>query len=222
MKSIGFGKTILPIVFRPIKNMQPILKTIIFLYNLLMTATLLFNIQKMAQQKSLMVRWHGARTVSMLSATILHCVKDSSIYYVLSSVPNTTRGQLRSYVYKQPGDPFTTYEMFIFSVQQKTSVKVNTPIIDFYQAPLLYWTKDNTKFYYEKNDRGHQRYRMIEVDVVNGNTKNIIDEQTKTFIYDDRIYLRYLQATDEFIWTSEKDGWQHIYLIDAINRETKK
>lgn len=142
-------------------------------------------------------------------------VKDSNIYYVLSSVPNTTRGQLRSYAYKQPGDPFTTYEMFIFPVQQKSPLKVNTPIIDFYDAPLLYWTKDNSHFYYEKLDRGHQRYRMIEVDLTNGTTKNIIDEQTKTFIYDDRMYVRYLQATDEFIWTSEKDGWQHIYLMDA-------
>ncbi|HEY5405817.1 MAG TPA: prolyl oligopeptidase family serine peptidase [Ginsengibacter sp.] len=148
-------------------------------------------------------------------------VKDSSIYYVLSSVPNTTRGQLRSYEYKQPGDPFTTYEMFIFTVQQNTSTKVNTPIIDFYEAPLLYWTKDNRHFYYEKVDRGHQRYRMIEVDVANGNTRNIIDEQTKTFIYDDRIYVRYLQATNEFVWTSEKDGWRHIYLVDAINGTQK-
>ena len=148
-------------------------------------------------------------------------VKDSSIYYVLSSLPNTTRGQLRSYEYKQPGDPFTTYEMFIFPVQQKNQIKVNTPIIDFYEAPLLYWTKDNKHFYYEKPDRGHQRYRMIEVDVASGSTRNIIDEQTKTFIYDDRIYLRYLQATNEFIWTSEKDGWRHIYLVDAITGAIK-
>lgn len=148
-------------------------------------------------------------------------VKDSNVYYVLSSVPGTTRGQLRSHPYKQPGDPFTTYEMFIYSVEKKSSIKVNTPIIDFYDAPLLYWKKDNTRFYYEKIDRGHQRYRMIEVNVANGSTKNIIDEQTKTFIYDDRIYTHYLPATNEFIWTSEKDGWRHIYLIDALTGNQK-
>ncbi|HEX5152468.1 MAG TPA: DPP IV N-terminal domain-containing protein [Parafilimonas sp.] len=148
-------------------------------------------------------------------------VKDSNIYYVLSSVPNTTRGQLKSYEYKQPGDPFTTYEMFIFPVQQNNAVKVNTPIIDFYDAPLLYWTKDNTHFYYERIDRGHQRYRLIEVDVTDGNTKNIIDEKTKTFIYDNRIYAYHLSSTNEFIYTSEKDGWQHIYLIDALTGTQK-
>lgn len=148
-------------------------------------------------------------------------VEDSSVYYVLSSVPGATRGQLRSHPYKQPGDPFTTYEMFIFSVEKKATIKVTTPIIDFYDAPLLYWTKDNAHFYYEKVDRGHQRYRMIEVDVADGTTKNIIDEQTKTFIYDDRIYTHYMPATNEFIWTSEKDGWRHIYLLDALTGTQK-
>ena len=149
-------------------------------------------------------------------------VEDSNVYYVLSSVPGTTRGQLRSHPYKQPGDPFTTYEMFVYSVEKKSSIKVNTSIIDFYDAPLLYWTKENAHFYYEKVDRGHQRYRMIEVNVADGSTKNIIDEQTKTFIYDDRIYTHYMPGTNEFIWTSEKDGWQHIYLIDALTGAQKK
>ncbi len=142
-------------------------------------------------------------------------VEDSSIHYVLSSVPGTTRGQLKSYAYKQPGDPFTTYEMYIFPVQQATAVKVNTPIIDFFDAPRLHWTKDNSHFYYEKADRGHQRFRIIEVDVANGNTRTIVDEQTKTFIYTNRIYTCYLPQTAEILWTSEKDNWRHIYLVDA-------
>ncbi len=142
-------------------------------------------------------------------------VTDSSIYYVLSSVPGTTRGQLRSYEYKQPGDPFTTYEMYVFPVTQATPVKVTTPIIDFFDAPLLHWTRDNSHFFYEKVDRGHQRFRIIDVNVQNGDTRTIVDEQTKTFIYTNLIYTHYLPQTNEILWTSEKDGWRHIYLVDA-------
>jgi len=148
-------------------------------------------------------------------------VVDSNNYHIVTSVPGTTRGQLKSYAYKQPGDPFTTYEMFVFSVPKRNSIKVNTPIRDFYDAPYLFWTKDRTHFYYEKIDRGHQRYRLIEVNVANGQTRNILDEQTKTFIYDDRIFTQYLAETSEFIHTSEENGWQHIYLIDAVNGKQK-
>ena len=142
-------------------------------------------------------------------------VEDSSVYYVLSSVPGTTRGQLRSQPYKQPGDPFTTYEMFVFPVQQTAPIKVNTPVIDFFDAPLLHWTKDNSHFYYEKVDRGHQRFRIIEVNAQNGSSRTIVDEQTKTFIYTNQIFTYYLPQTNEILWTSEKDNWRHIYLVDA-------
>ncbi len=148
-------------------------------------------------------------------------VEDSAVYYVLSSVTGTTRGQLKSHPYKQPGDSFTTYEMYIFPVQKQASVKVNTPIIDFFDAPRLYWAKDNTHFYYEKVDRGHQRFRIIDVDLASGDTRTILDEQTKTFIYANRIYTHYLPATDEILWTSEKDNWRHIYLVDAKDGSVK-
>jgi len=141
-------------------------------------------------------------------------VEDSPVYYVLSSVPGTTRGQLRSHPYKQPGDPFTTYEMYVFAVGGKTPLKVNTPIIDFFDAPFLHWTADKRYFLYEKVDRGHQRFRIIEVDAENGSTRTIVDEQTKTFIYTNRIYTCYLPATHEILWVSEKDGWRHLYLVD--------
>ena len=43
-------------------------------------------------------------------------VNDSAVYYVMSSISGTTRGQLHKHPYKQPGDPFTSYEMYIFPV----------------------------------------------------------------------------------------------------------
>jgi dipeptidyl aminopeptidase/acylaminoacyl peptidase len=148
-------------------------------------------------------------------------VIDSPVYHVLSSLPNTTRGKLVTEPYKQPGDPFTTYEMFICPVDKNTAQKVNTPVIDFFDAPLLHWSKDNRYFCYEKVDRGHQRFRIIEVDAQTGNTRNVIDEQTNTFIYANRIYTKYLPESKEIIWSSEKDGWYHLYLVDAATGNVK-
>ncbi|OJY95777.1 MAG: peptidase S9 [Sphingobacteriales bacterium 40-81] len=146
--------------------------------------------------------------------------KDSLVYYVLTSQANTTRGQLKSQEYKQPGDPFTTYEMFAFSVMEKKTTKINTEIIDFFPEPYLNWRKDDaTHFLYEKVDRGHQRFRIIDVDVKSGETKTIVDEQTNTFIYEQKIYTEYLPETNEIIWATEKDGWRHIYLVNSLTGE---
>ncbi|MBV4357543.1 S9 family peptidase [Pinibacter aurantiacus] len=148
-------------------------------------------------------------------------VKDSSVYYVLSSVPGTTRGQLRSQAYKQPGDPVTTYEMYVFPVDNNKGIKVQTPVIDFFDAPLLHWSTNKQYFFYEKMDRGHQRFRIIRVNAASGETNTVIDEQTKTFIYTNRIFTHYLPATNEIIWSSEKDGWYHLYLADDRSGDSK-
>lgn len=138
------------------------------------------------------------------------------VHYVLSSVPGTTRGELKSREYAQPGDDFTAYQPYVFNVMAKTAIKVDADPIDFFGAPELHWRDNNSRYYtYEKVDRGHQRFRVIEVDVLTGKTKNIIDEKTKTFIYERRIYTRYLPKTNEILWTSEQDGWQHLYLVNG-------
>ncbi len=149
--------------------------------------------------------------------------EDSSVNYVLTSMPNTNRGQLRTNQYKQPGDPFTIYEMYLFNLENKYSVKVNTEPIDFFSAPVLHWRKDDNRYFlFERPDRGHQRFRIIEVDASTATTRNIVDEKTNTFIYEQRIFTHYLPETNEILWTSEKDGWRHIYLVNSITGVIKK
>ena len=148
----------------------------------------------------------------------IHPVKDSSVYFVLTSVPGTTRGQLKGRPYKQPGDPFTKYDLFLFPLSQQKAVKVNTETIDFPDyAPDLHWRFDNPQFFtYEKFDRGHQRMRVIEVDAATAQTRNIIDEKTGTFIYLDRQYMNYPKGSNLLVHTSEKDGWRHVYITDLV------
>jgi dipeptidyl aminopeptidase/acylaminoacyl peptidase len=138
------------------------------------------------------------------------------VHYVLSSVPGTTRGGLKSREYAQPGDEFTSYQPYVFDLATKTSKKVDVEATDFFSPQPLHW-RNNRYYTYEKADRGHQRFRVIEVDVQTGKTKNIIDEKTKTFIYENRIYTRYLPKTNEILYTSEQDGWQHLYLVNGIS-----
>jgi len=143
--------------------------------------------------------------------------KTKQVHYILSSLPGTTRGELKSNDYAQPGDEFTSYQPYVFDLATKKQTKVEADVIDFFGAPFLNWRDKDSRYYtYEKVDRGHQRFRIIEVDVTTGKTRNVVDEQTKTFIYESRIYTRYLPKTNEIIWTSEQNGWQHLYLVNSL------
>ena len=149
-------------------------------------------------------------------------VEEKPVYYLLSAVKNTTRAIVKSHPYAQPGDPFTSYEMFTVNIVDKKLIKVNTELYDFLGYPRIHWRNgDNRYFVYEKADRGHQRYRMIEVNVETGNTRNLIDEKTKTFIYQSRIFTYYTKKGNEIIWSSEKDGWNQLYLVDGVKGGVK-
>ncbi|WP_281310252.1 S9 family peptidase [Flavobacterium flavigenum] len=150
-------------------------------------------------------------------------VIDKPVYYVLTSVANTTRGELHSEPYKQPGDPFTTLEMYLFHVENQKATKVDTPIIDFFDAPELHWRKGDLGYFtYEKVDRGHQRFRILEVNAATGKARSIVDEKTKTFIYESRLFTHYLKESNQIVMTSEKDGWRHLYLVNSLNGKEKQ
>jgi dipeptidyl aminopeptidase/acylaminoacyl peptidase len=149
-------------------------------------------------------------------------VEEKPVYYVLSSVDTSSRGILRSHEYAQPGDPFTAYEMFTINVADKKLVKVETELYNFLDYPWIRWrTNDNNFFTFEKADRGHQRFRIIEVNANTGATRNLIDEQTNTFIFESRLFSWYTAATNEIIRSSEKDGYNHLYLVDAVKGGVK-
>ena len=148
-------------------------------------------------------------------------VKEKQVHYVLSSASGT-RGELRSRGYAQPGDENTSYEMFVFDVAAKKQTKVDFEVIDFSGPPFLNWRKDDSRYFsFERVDRGHQRFRIVEVNVESGKTRELVDEKTNTFIFEQRIFTHYLPETQEILWVTEKDGWRHIYLLDELTGKEK-
>jgi dipeptidyl aminopeptidase/acylaminoacyl peptidase len=148
------------------------------------------------------------------------------MYLIQSSPPGGGRARFRSRPYPLPGDKFTAYELNLFDVAAKKQTKPNVDRID-YDGPHLRWNKDGKHFSYEKIDRGHQRFRVVEVDAHTGAERNLIDEKSATFIWTahaenvDMKRVNWLEKSGEILYASERDGWRHLYLIDALKGELK-
>ena len=150
--------------------------------------------------------------------------EDKEVYLIESSPKGGGRAKLRTRSYALPGDRFTSYELNLFDVSERKQTKPQVDPVDF-GRPRLRWHRDGKRFTYEKIDRGHQRFRVIEVEAATGKTRNIIDEKTDTFIWTAhgpglRI-TSYVDETNEIIWATEKDGWRHLYLVDAEKGKVK-
>lgn len=148
------------------------------------------------------------------------------VYRIESSPPGGGRAKLRTRPYPLPGDRFTSYELNLFDPETKKQIKPKVEVIDF-DRPRLRWSDDGRRFTYTKTDRGHQRFRLIEVDTHTGDARHIIDEKTETFIWTvhtekvELNTLNWLSKTNEIVYASERDGWRHLYLVDVEGGKIK-
>jgi dipeptidyl aminopeptidase/acylaminoacyl peptidase len=142
------------------------------------------------------------------------------VYLIESSPKDGGRALMRHRPYALPGDRFTSYELHLFNPASGHEVTCDVEKIDF-GRPEVRWQRGGHVLTYEKTDRGHQRFRLIDVDAATGKSRNLIDEKTPTFIWTAHTEgvnvpaVTWLRGDREIISASERDGWRHLYLVDA-------
>ncbi len=145
------------------------------------------------------------------------------VYLVQSSPRDQLQPKLLQYDYLKPGDDVPVSKPHLFDIATKTEISVSDKLFSNpYALENIRWDADSHRFTFEFNQRGHQAYRILAADAATGEVKPIVDEQCKTFFdYSGKMFLRYLDDTHEIIWMSERDGWNHLYLYNAITGEVK-
>jgi dipeptidyl aminopeptidase/acylaminoacyl peptidase len=155
---------------------------------------------------------------------------NKEVYMIETSPRDQLSAKLHTRPYPRPGDKFALHEIYVLDIENKKPIKVDVERIDYGRLPWLRWSKDSKHFTFEKTDRGHQRFRVVEVETRTGKTRNIIDEKAHTFVWSVHapkideipgIYLSYLDETNEILFASQRDGWKHLYLIDAKEGKVK-
>ena len=139
------------------------------------------------------------------------------IYFVESSPSDQFQPKLQKRYYPKAGDALPISSPALFDLETKKQIDVDgTPFMNQFTLGNIAWRKDNRAFTFEFNQRGHQRFQVIEVNATSGKCKVLIDEKSETFIdYSTKLTRRDVNDGKEIIWTSEREGWNHIYLYDG-------
>ena len=144
--------------------------------------------------------------------------RNSGRFTSLQFVP---QGQLRpkayDYVYPLPGEALPSASVIIFNVLtgQRIDVKTEPLEIPFQGGPGFFeWFPDSKSFYYEHGTRGNKETELRVVDADTGDQKALISEQDGLYIDPGEHFFRYVPDHGGIIWSSEKDGWNQLYLYD--------
>jgi len=155
------------------------------------------------------------------------------VHYVESSPADQLQPKHSVNVYAKPGDALPLPQPVIFDVASKTQRTLETTLYpNPYDLGRPQWRKDSRAVTFEYNQRGHQVYRVLEADAATGRVRAIVSEEPKTFfnyrtangnLADSGKKFRYdLDDGREMIWMSERDGWNHLYLIDGATGQVKR
>ena len=154
------------------------------------------------------------------------------VSYVQSSPSDQLQPKASSRFYRKPGDTVDIDTPVVFNVASKSQAVVSNQLFpNPYSNGRIEWRKDSHAFTFEYNQRGHQVYRVIEVDAATGKARNVIEETSKTFVdyrrtsagLSDSGRAERFDLADgkEIIWMSERDGWPHLYLYDGATGQMK-
>ncbi|WP_435018662.1 DPP IV N-terminal domain-containing protein [Tundrisphaera sp. TA3] len=136
---------------------------------------------------------------------------------VESSPRDQVQPKVTGYDYLKPGDRVPISKPHLFDVGEKKPIEVSDALFaNPWSLDRVRWSPDSSRFTFLFNQRGHQVLRVVAVDAASGEAKALIEEQSPTFVdYSNKTFLQFFDKTDEILWMSERDGWNHLYLIDA-------
>lgn len=95
------------------------------------------------------------------------------------------------------------------------------PTFFTYDGRLDYrWSEDGREVYFDYNQRGHQLYRILAMDAATAAVRVVVEERAEAFVdYTNKTWRHWLPGDRELLWLSERDGFAHLWRIDAAGEQ---
>ena len=154
------------------------------------------------------------------------------MYLVTTNVGHPT---LKSWKYPLPGDKeIPMIQRVIINIEGPKVIPLQIPP-DPHRATLsddisssgtfddVNWSPDGTQLAFVSTSRDHKDEKVRIADAATGAVREVFEETVPTQYESGQgeINWRYLSASNEFLWFSERDNWGHLYLYDALTGKVK-
>ena len=123
--------------------------------------------------------------------------------------------------YARAGEPSWRSELYVVDVAAKTRVRVRIDRSGDYYVSILGWFPDGGEFLFYTVDREFKRLDLAAANPLTGETRPVLTETQKTFLNIDPfgpLPLHLIDGGKAFLWLSERDGWNQIYLYGRDGR----
>jgi len=154
--------------------------------------------------------------------------------YLVSTEPGHPK--LEAWKYPLPGDDVVAMiERVIIDVEERKVVRLKMGP-DQHRGTLcdnlacrggewadVQWAADSSSVAFASTSRDHKVTTLRVADPASGAVRDVLQENVGTFFEsgNGRVNWKYLPASNEVIWFSERDNWGHLYLYDLQSGKLK-
>mgnify|MGYP006105368895 FL=1 len=123
--------------------------------------------------------------------------------------------------YPKAGEANSTVEIYIYDTNTGATVEAAIKVVDEFYIPRIKWTKDENVLSVQRMNRHQNNLDFILVNATDGSSETIFTETDDAYI-DVTDNLTFLNDGSHFVWTSEKSGYNHIYLYNLKGKQVRK
>ncbi len=127
------------------------------------------------------------------------------------------------YTFKYPkaGEDNSVVEIYVYDIESGKTTKMNTGDETDIYFPRMKWTQEPNVLAIQRLNRHQNHLEILAANATTGETSVFYDE-TNPYYIDITDNWTFLQDGKRFIMTSEKDGYNHIYLCPLKGGEIKQ
>jgi dipeptidyl-peptidase 4 len=133
------------------------------------------------------------------------------LYPVITQIPYPKAGTINSAV-----------RIGVVSADGGPTKWINTPggLRDNYIA-MMDWTDNSNEIILQHLNRLQNTDQLIIADAKTGEARTILTEKDDAWVDINMPRMRWLGGGKQFLWMSDRDGWQHVYTVSRDGSNTK-
>lgn len=125
-----------------------------------------------------------------------------------------------SYKYPKAGEKNSKVSVWVYDVADRTTVQMETGDEEDIYIPRIRWTKDPKKLAIIRLNRHQNKMEILLANAKVGNITPLYREENKYYIDQSNFdNLVFLDNGTQFVITSEKNGYMHLYLYNISGTE---
>lgn len=123
--------------------------------------------------------------------------------------------------YPKAGEKNAIVNLMVYHLNEQTNVKIETGTETDQYIPRMTWTKNPGQICFIRLNRLQNKAEIITADSKSGKSKTVFTESSDKFVdINDDWY--FFEDKNKMLWTSERDGWNHIYLFQLSDGKILK